>query len=170
MKQEIHAYAAELAANIRAERGRAAISGRMLAARMRRLGFSSWTYQAVSKVENAQRPVTAPEVMGLCMAMGCTVWDLMAAAPFNHLVGYPGYGPEHRFSGLTGGADNVDVIGARSVTSIAQGVWDGSLQWDGAEIAVRHITSFGDVNGRLGLVIRRGVSYSIGPSSRGEPG
>jgi transcriptional regulator with XRE-family HTH domain len=72
--------AVQLAANLRAERARAHISGRVLAARMQRLGFRTWAMQTVSKVENAQRPVFATEILGLALALGTTIPRLMPPA------------------------------------------------------------------------------------------
>jgi transcriptional regulator with XRE-family HTH domain len=71
-------YVEVLAANLRAERGRAGLSQKSLAARMQRLGFTNWAYQTVGKVENVTRPLFAAEVLGLALALGCPIPALMA--------------------------------------------------------------------------------------------
>ena len=146
-KWQVRSYADDLAANIRAARARADLSQKMLAARMRRLGFRTWVYQTVGKTEHAQRPVTATEILGLALAMNTTVMHLMVAdvAAGDHFVGFPGLSRDqiHGLSkdpvpGMT--ADAVDVIAAHSVTANAQGMWDRPVWWAGEDISAVFVT------------------------------
>jgi transcriptional regulator with XRE-family HTH domain len=73
-------YTAGLGANIRAERGRAGLSQKSLAARMQALGFRHWLHQTVGAVERNGRALSVSEVLALCIALKVTVPTLMGAA------------------------------------------------------------------------------------------
>lgn len=79
-------YGKELGANIRAERGRAGLSQKSLAARMQALGFSHWLHQTVGASERGERRVTAIEVLALCMCMPTTMPALLAPPEGDRLV------------------------------------------------------------------------------------
>jgi hypothetical protein len=74
----------DLAANLRAERARAAMDQEELADAMRSLGFSSWKRQTVGQCEQARRRILAAEVFGLAMALQVKPGKLMG------LPGLPG--------------------------------------------------------------------------------
>jgi len=66
-----------MAANVRAWRARAHLSGAVVAERMRALGFRTWMTQTVSMVEQGKRRITAEEIHGLAAVLGCTTAALM---------------------------------------------------------------------------------------------
>lgn len=65
-----------LAANIRAERARAALSQQEVADGMRELGFVGWFSQTLSKVECGDRRVLAEEILGLAQVLKTPVGAL----------------------------------------------------------------------------------------------
>ncbi len=66
-----------IAANIRAERARAALPQKDLAARMNEAGHEAWRPQTVSYVENGGRRVLAAEVISLSEILAVPVAALM---------------------------------------------------------------------------------------------
>src|SRR6266568_6066036 len=84
-----HVRIARLAANIRAARAHAGLSQKSLASRMRALGYKTWSHQAVGNVENNNRPLFAAEILGLALALGVTMSQLMGAPEGNHVVALP---------------------------------------------------------------------------------
>lgn len=82
---ETKTYADEIGANIRAARVRADLTQRQLAARMRALGYN-WQNSLVAKLEASNRPLLAAEVLGLCLALGCSMPTLMGASEDDHLI------------------------------------------------------------------------------------
>jgi transcriptional regulator with XRE-family HTH domain len=77
MQIDWDAYRDWLGLNIRAERSRAALSQKRLAARMRDLGFAHWLHQTVGASERGERRVTAEEIQGLSIALRVSVPTLM---------------------------------------------------------------------------------------------
>ena len=67
-----------LAANIRAERGRAHLTQTATARNMRGLGFEDWHQQTLGSIEACKRRVTAEEILGLANVFGIDAAALMA--------------------------------------------------------------------------------------------
>lgn len=81
-------YAAELAANVRAARARADLTQKVLAGRMQVMGFN-WSPTLVAKLEAGNRPLLATELLGLALALGCSIPALTGASEDEHLVELP---------------------------------------------------------------------------------
>lgn len=65
-----------LAANIRAERARAALSQQEAADKMAALGYDCWSRQTLAQIERGRRRVVAEELPGLALTFGCSVAKL----------------------------------------------------------------------------------------------
>ena len=112
-------YSAVLAANARSARARTGLSQKSLAKRMQALGFRTWAWQTVGKVENDVRPLLAAEVLGLALALETTISDLMATQAADHVVQLPG--------GVG--------VSPESVRMLAFGTTDRPIMWEGEEIS-----------------------------------
>jgi hypothetical protein len=109
------AYDEVLARNVRARRSRLGIGQERLAARMRALGYTAFLRQTVSKVEKAERRLSASEVHGLAWALETSMAALLEPALDDKQVQFP--------SG--------NYLGAASVASSVRGHNDGSIEWRG---------------------------------------
>jgi transcriptional regulator with XRE-family HTH domain len=77
-----------LAANIRSMRARKQLDQETVAARMRDLGFATWTRQTVHATEKPVRRVTAEEIFALAQVLDVPVLGLLEMSS-NGAVHFP---------------------------------------------------------------------------------
>jgi transcriptional regulator with XRE-family HTH domain len=92
-------YGDVIAANLRAARARARLSQTAVAARLQRLGYTSWDSSKVSRAERNGVAVLASELLALAVALESTVGELAGVnAPPDAIVEFPD--PDFWLSGV----------------------------------------------------------------------
>jgi hypothetical protein len=134
-----------VAANVRAERGRAGLSQAVVSARMVALGHGAWKhYQTLGKAERGVRPLSAGEVLSLAFALETTISALMSGPPGDVLVVL---------------ADDV-FVGSVTVRRMAYGNTDRSVTWDGGQLGGCQV--LGQVSGNPVVKYDTSIQYPNG--------
>lgn len=109
-------YGDLFAANLRAARARAGIPQSLVAQRMKRLGFTSWSGGKASECEHGTRNVTAAELLGLAVCLDTTIGDLVGAnTPPMALITFP---------------ESIYELSGVNVRNSAHNFVDGSTTWN----------------------------------------
>jgi transcriptional regulator with XRE-family HTH domain len=125
-------YSSVLAGNVRAARARAGIDQKTLGRRMAVLGYGAWAhYQTVSKVEKSRRPLSAEEVMGLCLCLDVPVAEMMAPAATDRIVKLP---------------DGAQV-GSEIMRKLAYGIGGRAIHWFDTDTGTSYVLGAGGGGG-----------------------